>query len=152
MLLIAVTLLLAWRAKRYFMRATVGGVRFAVFVIATLGALASAAAAIVFVSDATRDRIYFGTDTRAQALLVGSAAAALLVRDWPSLNRGWCLIRTRWGRRVARLLPRCRSWRAWRRLTHYATGSAGEFRHGLLIGARSRPSSWSPRWHWSSAG
>ena len=104
-LLIVVTLLSAWRAKRYFMRATVGGVRFAVFLIATLGALASAAAAIVFVSEATRDRIYFGTDTRAQALLVGSAAAALLVRDWPSLNRGWCLIRTRWGRRVARMLP-----------------------------------------------
>lgn len=76
MLLIVVTLLLAARARRYFMRATVGGVRFATFVIATLGALASAAAAIVFVSDTTRDRIYFGTDTRVQALLVGSAAAA----------------------------------------------------------------------------
>ncbi|MGB9305881.1 MAG: acyltransferase, partial [Mycobacterium sp.] len=104
-LLIAVTLLLAWRAKRYFQRATVGGVRFATFVIATLGAAASAVAAIVFTSDATRDRIYFGTDTRAQALLIGSAASALLVRDWPALNRGWCMIRTRWGRRAARFLP-----------------------------------------------
>ncbi len=132
LLLIAVTLLLAARARRYFRRATVGGVRFAIFVIATLGALASAAAAIVFTTDATRDRIYFGTDTRAQALLVGSAAAALLVRDWPSLNRGWCLIRTRWGRRIARFLPLV-GLAGLTTLTHYATGSAIEFRHGLLI-------------------
>jgi peptidoglycan/LPS O-acetylase OafA/YrhL len=134
LLLIAVTLLLAARARRYFQRATVGGVRFAIFVIATLGALASAAAAIVFTTDATRDRIYFGTDTRAQALLVGSAAAALLVRDWPSLNRGWCLIRTRWGRRTARFLPLV-GLAGLALLTHDATGSAVEFRHGLLLAA-----------------
>jgi peptidoglycan/LPS O-acetylase OafA/YrhL len=132
-LLIVVTLLLAARAKRYFMRTTVGEVRFAIFVIATLGALASAAAAIVFVSDATRDRIYFGTDTRAQALLVGSAAAALLVRDWPSLNRGWCMIRSRWGRRVARVLPVV-GVAGLAAAAHYAAGSVGDFRHGLLIG------------------
>ena len=133
LLLIAVTLLLAARARRYFGKTTVGDVRFATFVIATLGALASAAAAIVFTSDATRDRIYFGTDTRAQALLIGAAASALLVRDWPSLNRGWCLIRTPVG--AADRADVCRSsvWPRWRRSTHYATGSAGEFRHGLLI-------------------
>ncbi len=131
-LLIAVTLLLGARARRYFRRATVGGVRFATFVIATVGALASATAAIVFVSDATRDRIYFGTDTRAQALLTGAAAAALLVRDWPSLNRGWCLIGTRWGRRVARFLPVV-GVAGLAAATHFATGSAREFRHGLLI-------------------
>jgi peptidoglycan/LPS O-acetylase OafA/YrhL len=133
LLLIAVTLLLAARARRYFAKATVGGVRFTAFVIATLGALASAAVAIVQACDATRDRIYFGTDTRAQALLTGSAAAALLVRDWPSLNRGWCLIGTRWGRRVARFLP-VLGLAGLAAATHYATGSAGEFRHGLLIG------------------
>jgi peptidoglycan/LPS O-acetylase OafA/YrhL len=132
-LLIAVTLLLAARARRYFMRATVGGVRFAIFLIATLGALASAAAAIVFVSDSTRDRIYFGTDTRMQALLIGSAAAALLVRDWPSLNRGWCMIRTRWGRRIARCLPVV-GVAGLAAATHYASGSVAEFHHGLLIG------------------
>jgi peptidoglycan/LPS O-acetylase OafA/YrhL len=132
-LLIAVTLLLAARARRYFRRATVGGVRFAIFSIATLGALASAAAAIVLVSDATRDRIYFGTDTRAQALLTGSAAAALLVQDWPSLNRGWCLIRTRWAQRVARILP-VFGLVGLAGAVHYATGSTREFRHGLLIG------------------
>ncbi len=132
-LLIAVTLLLAARARRRCTRATVGGVRFATFVIATVGAVASAAAAIVMVSDTTRDRVYFGTDTRAQALLIGAAAAALLVRDWPSLNRGWCLIRTRWARRVARTLPLV-GLGGLAAATHYATGSSGEFRHGLLIG------------------
>jgi peptidoglycan/LPS O-acetylase OafA/YrhL len=132
-LLIAVTLLLAARARRYFGRATVGGVRFATFVIATVGALASAALTIVLASGTTRDRIYFGTDTRAQALLTGAAAAALLVRDWPSLNRGWCLIGSRWGRRVARFLPLL-GVAGMAAATHCATGGAGEFRHGLLIG------------------
>lgn len=131
LLLIGVTLVLAARARRYFRRATVGGVRFTAFVIATLGALGSAAAAIVLTSAATRDRIYFGTDTRAQALLVGAAAAALLVRDWPSLNRGWCLIRTRWGRRIARLLPVV-GLAGLAALAHYATGSVRDFRYGLL--------------------
>lgn len=132
-LLIAVTLLLAARARRHSSRATVGGVRFATFLIATVGALASAAAAIVMTSDGTRDRVYFGTDTRAQALLVGAASAALLVRDWPSMNRGWCMIRTRWGRRLARILP-VLGLVGLVAATHYATGASGEFRHGLLIG------------------
>lgn len=132
LLLIAVTLLSAARARRYFQRATLGGVRFATFVIATLGALASAAAAIAFTSDATLDRIYFGTDTRAQALLVGAAASALLVRDWPALNRGWCLIRTRWGRRVARSLP-VGGLAGLAAIAHHATGGASVFRQGLLI-------------------
>ncbi len=132
-LLIAVTLLLAARARRYFMRATVGGVRFTIFVIATLGTLISAGLAVALASDATRDRVYFGTDTRAEALLIGSAASALLVRDWPSLNRGWCMIRSRWGRRVARVLPVI-GLAGLAAATHYATGNAGEFRHGLLIG------------------
>jgi len=88
--------------------------------------------AVVLASDANRDRVYFGTDTRVEALLIGSAASALLVRDWPSLNRGWCLIRSRWGRRVARALPVI-GLAGLAAATHYATGSAGEFRHGLLI-------------------
>ena len=131
--LIAVTLLLAARARRYFRKATVGAVRLTTFVIAALGTLASAALAIVLASDGARDRVYFGTDTRAEALLIGSAASALLVRDWPSLNRGWCLIRTRWGRRIARVLPVI-GLAGLAAATHYATGSAGEFRRGLLIG------------------
>ena len=132
LLLIAVTLLLAARAKRYFRRATVGGVRLAAFVIATVGAAGSAGAAVVFTTETTRDRVYFGTDTRAQALLIGAAAAALLVHDWQSLNRGWCLIRTRFGRRVARLVPLV-GLAGLAAITHYATGGADEFRHGLLL-------------------
>lgn len=71
LLLIGATLLLAARARRRCRRATVGGVRFAAFLIASLGTMASATAAVAFTSAATRDRIYFGTDTRAQALLIG---------------------------------------------------------------------------------
>ena len=108
-MLVAVAVVLAARARRQDKRATLGGVRLTVLLLATLGALGSAAAAILLASDATRDRVYFGTDTRAQALLVGAAASALLVGDWESLNRGWSLIRSRWGRWVARGLR----WLAW---------------------------------------
>jgi peptidoglycan/LPS O-acetylase OafA/YrhL len=132
LVLIAVALSLAARARRRRRWATLGGVRLAVFLLATLGALASAAAAVILASDATRDRVYFGTDTRAQALLTGAAASALLVRDWPSLNRGWSLIRSRWGRWTARLLPVI-GLAVLAAAAHYATGSAREFRGGLLI-------------------
>jgi peptidoglycan/LPS O-acetylase OafA/YrhL len=131
LLLIAVAILLAVRARRHRTWTTVGAVRFVIFVLATAGTLASAAAAIVLASDAARDRLYFGTDTRAQALLTGAAASALLVRDWPSLNRGWCLIRSRWGRWTARVLPVI-GLTALALGAHYATGSAREFRGGLL--------------------
>jgi peptidoglycan/LPS O-acetylase OafA/YrhL len=132
LLLIAVAVSLAVRARRRRRWATLGGVRLAVFLMATLGALASAAAAVVLASDAARDRVYFGTDTRAQALLVGAAASALLVGDWSSLNRGWSLIRSRWGRWTARLLPII-GLTLLAAAGHYATGSAREFRGGLLI-------------------
>lgn len=132
-LLIAATLLLAARARRRGTRATVGGVRFTTFLVATVGASISAAVTIAMATDGTRDRIYFGTDTRAQALLIGAASAALLVRDWPSMNRGWCMIRSRWGRRIARILPLL-GLAGLAAATHYATGASGEFRHGLLIG------------------
>ncbi|MDD4867796.1 MAG: acyltransferase family protein [Mycobacterium sp.] len=133
LLLIVVTLVLAARARRRSTAATVGGVRLVAFLLAASGALASAAVAVVLASAGTRDRIYFGTDTRAQALLIGAAAAALLVRDWPSLNRGWCVIRSRWGRRVARFLPLL-GVGGITAATHFATGAAGEFRRGLLLG------------------
>ena len=130
LLLIAVAVLLAAQARRRGRLASLGAVRLAVFLLATLGMLGSAAAAIVLAS--ARDRVYFGTDTRAQALLAGAAASALLVGDWPALIRGWSLIRTRWGKWIARLLPIV-GLAALAVAAHYATGSAGEFRHGLLI-------------------
>ncbi len=58
--------------------------RWAVFALATAGVAASAAAAIACTTDASLNRIYFGTDTRAQALLVGAAAAA---RCWCGTGR-----------------------------------------------------------------
>ena len=130
LLLIAVAVLSAARAKRRA-RVTLGSVRFVVFVVATLGTLASATASVVLASHAARDRVYFGTDTRAQALLTGAATAALLVEDWSELNRGWSLIRSRWGRRAARLLPLV-GLVALALAAHHATGSAADFRNGLL--------------------
>jgi peptidoglycan/LPS O-acetylase OafA/YrhL len=132
LVLIAVAVSLAARARRRRRWATLGGVRLTVFLLATFGALASAAAAILLASDATRDRVYFGTDTRAQALLAGAAASALLVGDWSSLNRGWSPIRSRWGRVAARLLPVI-GMVLLAAAAHYAIGSAREFRGGLLI-------------------
>jgi len=76
LVLVAVAVVLAARARRQNRRATLGGVRLTVFLLATLGALGSAVAAILLASDATRDRVYFGTDTRAQALLVGAVVAS----------------------------------------------------------------------------
>jgi peptidoglycan/LPS O-acetylase OafA/YrhL len=131
LLLIAVAVLLAARARRRGRLASLGGVRLAIFLLATVGGLASSGAAIMLASDASRDRVYFGTDTRAQALLTGAAASALLVGDWPALNRGWSLIRTRWGRWSARLLPIFGA-AGLALAVHYATGTAGEFRRGLL--------------------
>jgi peptidoglycan/LPS O-acetylase OafA/YrhL len=131
LVLIAVAVLLAVWARHYRLWATLGGVRFIVFVIATLGATASAAAVIVSSSDTLRDRIYFGTDTRAQALLTGTAASALLVRDWSALNRGRCVIRSRRGRWGARVLPVI-GLAALAAGAHYATGGVREFREGLL--------------------
>jgi peptidoglycan/LPS O-acetylase OafA/YrhL len=131
LLLMAVALLLALRVRGRGRRATLGGVRLTVFVLATLGTVGSAAAAVVLASDASRDRIYFGTDTRAQALLIGAAAAALVVHDWTALMAGWSVIRSRWGKWAARLLPPV-GLAVLAAVAHQATGSAGEFRHGLL--------------------
>jgi peptidoglycan/LPS O-acetylase OafA/YrhL len=106
--------------------------RIAVFVLAAVGVAASAAVAIVDTTDASLNRVYFGTDTRAQALLVGAAAAALLVRDWSVLNDGGSLIRTRWGHLVAQALPVV-GLAVLGAAAHYATGSVSDFRHGMLI-------------------
>jgi len=104
--------------------------RWAVFALATAGVAGSAAGAIVLASDV--NRVYFGTDTRVQALLIGAAAAALLVRDWSVLTAGGTLIRTRLRRWVAGALSVI-GVAGLAVLAHYATGSAREFRAGLLI-------------------
>nr|WP_194946022.1 acyltransferase family protein [Mycolicibacterium malmesburyense] len=106
--------------------------RWAVLGLATVGAAASAAAAIVFVDEATLNRVYFGTDTRAQALLVGAAAAALLVRDWTTVTLAGPVIRTRWLRWVARAVSVV-GLVVLGFAVHLATGSVGDFHKGLLI-------------------
>ncbi|HYZ69472.1 MAG TPA: acyltransferase family protein [Mycobacterium sp.] len=104
--------------------------RWAVFALAVAGAAGSAVAAILMASDV--NRVYFGTDTRVQALLVGSAAAALLVRDWSVLTAGGTLIRTRHRRWAAAALSIV-GLAGLAALAHVATGSARDFGYGLLI-------------------
>jgi peptidoglycan/LPS O-acetylase OafA/YrhL len=106
--------------------------RLAVFVLASVGVIAAATATIALTTDTTLNRIYFGTDTRAQALLVGAAAAALLVRDWSVLNDGGSLIRTRWGHIAARILPFV-GLAVLAAAAHYATGGTRDYRSGLMI-------------------
>lgn len=131
-LLVLTALALAGLARWRGATATLGRVRIVVAVVAGLGVLASATEAVLMASDARLNRVYFGTDTRAQALLVGAAAAALLVRDWPAVLAGWSLIRSRWVKWVARILP-VLGVVVLAEVVHRATGSATEFRHGLLI-------------------
>ncbi|TSE00190.1 acyltransferase [Skermania sp. ID1734] len=101
--------------------------RWAVFGLAITGAVASAVWAIVLAGHASVSRVYFGTDTRAQALLIGAAAAAALAPFWPGDAQ----------RRV-------RSKALWQVLPvfglvglavaiHVAAGTAQQFQHGLLI-------------------
>jgi hypothetical protein len=111
--------------------ATIKKVRLTVGVLALIGAGASAAEAVLLADDAALNRVYFGTDTRAQALLIGAAAAALLVRDWPALMAGWPVIRSRWLHWLGRLASLL-GLGVLAIAVHRATGSATEFRHGLL--------------------
>lgn len=131
LLLIAIAVALARLARRRDGWATVGGVRLTVFLLASAGAAVSAAAAEMLASDASRDRVYFGTDTRAQALLIGAAAAALLVGDWPALTAGWSVVRSRRGRVLCWLLPLA-GLAVLGVAAHRSTGTAAEFRGGLL--------------------
>ncbi len=131
-LIAAVAVLLAVIARRRGKTPTIVAVRRAVLVLAVLGTVGSAAEAILMASDASLNRVYFGTDTRAQALLIGAAAAALLVRDWPAIMAGLPLIHSRWVRWLAWGVPLA-GVAVLAAITHVATGSATEFHNGLLI-------------------
>ena len=131
-LIAAVAVLLAVIARRRGKTPTIVAVRRAVLVLAVLGTVGSAAEAVLMASDASLNRVYFGTDTRAQALLIGAAAAALLVRDWPAIMAGLPLIHSRWVRWLAWGVPLA-GVAVLAAITHVATGSATEFHNGLLI-------------------
>ncbi|MGE2713962.1 acyltransferase family protein [Mycolicibacterium litorale] len=126
LLLVAVVGVLAFRRAAPTLRA----VRWGVLVLAVGGAAASATAAVLLTSEATANRVYFGTDTRVQALLIGAAAAALLVRDWSTVTMG-TPIRGRWGRWTTRLLS-VLGLAGLVALAHYATGAPAEYRMGLF--------------------
>jgi peptidoglycan/LPS O-acetylase OafA/YrhL len=132
LLLVVLAALLAAVARRRRRLVMQNSVHLAVFVLAAAGAIASAVASVVLVSGGTLDRMYFGTDTRAQALLIGAAMSALLVRDWPALTAGRCVIRSRLLRRVTGIAP-VLGLAGLAAGAHYAAGSRAEFRHGLLV-------------------
>lgn len=135
LVLLAVAVALALATRRRAAKPRLRTVRMVVFGLALAGAAASAVESCLMVateSTGSLNRVYFGTDTRVQALLVGAAAAALLVADWPALARYGSQIRTRWGRVMAQVLPVI-GLTMLAVVAHFATGSAPEFRRGLLI-------------------
>jgi peptidoglycan/LPS O-acetylase OafA/YrhL/lysophospholipase L1-like esterase len=132
LLLVAIAVLLSSIARRRRAWPTLRTVRLAVLVLAVVGTLASATAAVLLASDASLNRVYFGTDTRAQALLVGAAASALLVPDWSAMTRDGKAIPSRWARWLVYLLPVV-GLAVLVAAAHCATGSPREFRAGLLI-------------------
>jgi peptidoglycan/LPS O-acetylase OafA/YrhL len=132
LVLVVLVVLLAAVARRRHRLVMQNSVHLAVVVLAVAGAIASAVASVVLVSDGTLDRVYFGTDTRAEALLIGAAMSALLVRDWPALTAGRCVIRSRLLRRVTGIAP-VLGLAGLAAGAHYATGSPAEFRHGMLV-------------------
>ncbi|MBO0680391.1 acyltransferase family protein [Mycolicibacterium sp. S2-37] len=133
LLIVAVVGILAYRRGAPSLRA----VRFSVFGLAVAGAAASATAAVLLTSGpaggAMANRVYFGTDTRVQALLIGAAAAALLVRDWSTVTMD-TPIRPRWGRWLARVLSVV-GVAGVAVLAHLATGTPDEYRSGLFTAA-----------------
>jgi peptidoglycan/LPS O-acetylase OafA/YrhL len=132
LLLVALAAVLAAVARRRHRLVMQNRVHVAVFMLAAAGAVGSAVLCVALASDAPLNRAYFGTDTRAQALLVGAAASALLVRDWPALTTGQFGVRSRGLKRVARVIP-VFGLAGLAVGAHYATGSPAEFRHGLLL-------------------
>jgi peptidoglycan/LPS O-acetylase OafA/YrhL len=135
LVLLAVAVALALLTRRRDTEPKLRTVRMVVVGIAVAGTAASAVASCLMVtgtSPGSLNRVYFGTDTRVQALLVGAAAAALLVADWPALARYGSQIRPRWGRWIAQIVPVI-GLTMLGVVAHFATGSAPEFRRGLLI-------------------
>jgi peptidoglycan/LPS O-acetylase OafA/YrhL len=101
--------------------------------LSLLGVAASAVMTFVLSGSATPGRVYFGTDTRAQELLIGAALAALLAPTWSWRNE----------RRRAQRSPQPAARYAAPLsggalvvlvlIAHSATGAPDQFRHGLML-------------------
>ena len=118
-------LLLACRAVR----------RRRVLALSLAGVAASALATYVLARVASPGRVYFGTDTRAQELLVGAALAALLAPTWRS--RAATPLGTQPPQRAERrpwplLLSAC-GLIALTGIATVADGAPSEFRDGLML-------------------
>jgi peptidoglycan/LPS O-acetylase OafA/YrhL len=124
------------------------GRRRVLLVLAVAAALASALAAALLFTPANLDRAYYGTDTRAAALLIGAALAVLLAgRAATTAGRGTPVgrpaadARRRYGRRrldrhpLLGGLALCGGLATAWFWTHATGSSSWLFRGGLLVGA-----------------
>jgi peptidoglycan/LPS O-acetylase OafA/YrhL len=108
--------------------------RWLVAAVAAGGVLASALWTIALAGHAEPSRLYFGSDCRAQALLVGAFAAAVFAPCWPAGQTGAGQERTgrisRWALAAAAVLGLL----ALGALAHQAAGTSAQYRGGLLTG------------------
>jgi peptidoglycan/LPS O-acetylase OafA/YrhL len=118
-------LLLACRAVR----------RQRLLAVSLAGVAVSAVATYVLSRDASPGRVYFGTDTRAQELLVGAALAALLAPTWRRRSGTPLDLESPQpaGRRPLPLLLSVCGLAALAGIATTANGAPSEFRHGLLL-------------------
>ena len=118
-------LLLACRAVR----------RWRLLAMSLAGVAVSALVTYVMAQVASPGRVYFGTDTRAQELLVGAALAALLAPTWRWRAANPLGMRSPQpaGRRPVPLLLSMCGLAALTGIATVADGAPSEFRHGLLL-------------------
>jgi peptidoglycan/LPS O-acetylase OafA/YrhL len=100
-------------------------------VVTVAGAAVSALVTLILSGDSSAGRVYFGTDTRAQELLIGAALAAALAPGWQAQHAAAP------DRSLARrALPLVASGGGLLVLgvaAHRADGAGAEFRHGLML-------------------
>ncbi|HYK32907.1 MAG TPA: acyltransferase family protein [Streptosporangiaceae bacterium] len=103
--------------------------------VSLAGVAASAVATYVLARVASPGRVYFGTDTRAQELLVGAALAALLAPTWRWLATTPSGTQSPQpaGRRPVPLLLSVCGLAVLTGIATVADGAPSEFRHGLLL-------------------
>jgi hypothetical protein len=102
-------------------------------VLALAGTAVSALLTTVESGRLTAGRVYFGTDTRAQELLVGAALAAVLLPAWRRHDSPAAAgPRRRW-RAPTALVAGIGGTAGLAAALHWADGSPHQFRHGLML-------------------